>query len=100
MSAEFKSRVHTDLASGRPVVPGETFSLSKDDLKDGHNERLISEGKIIPLSEESQNSEGPNRADLEAQAKKLKVTGISDKNMTELQQAIVEAEEKQKGGDK
>lgn len=47
----FKSRSFTDLASGRPVVPGEKFNLSAEEQKDDHNQRLIDSGTIIPVGE-------------------------------------------------
>lgn len=57
MSAEqYKARVFTDLGNGRPVTPGETFSLPKYDkddpdaqVKTEHDQRLISDRKILSI---------------------------------------------------
>jgi hypothetical protein len=35
------------LADGRVIVPGESFTLNAEDLKDPHNKRLIDEGQIV-----------------------------------------------------
>lgn len=40
------------LADGRVVVPGEPIELSKDDLKDPHNMRLIEEGQLLEIKKE------------------------------------------------
>lgn len=40
-----------DLADGRVLGPGEVAELSKEDLKDPHNQRLIEEELLIPTEE-------------------------------------------------
>lgn len=103
---QYKSLAFTDLSNGRPVVPGDVFTLPvyKDDddgakEKREHDKSLIDDGKILLIPAETQKkSEPPARAELEATAKKLKIESISDKNVQELQQAIAEAEAKKEGG--
>lgn len=40
-----------DLADGRMVGPGETIKLSKEDIEDPHNKRLIDEGLLLEISD-------------------------------------------------
>lgn len=51
-----------DLADGRVLAPGEVVKLSKEDLEDPHNQRLLEEGKLLDvkanLREDSKNTEG------------------------------------------
>lgn len=46
------------LADGRVIVPGEPFDLSKDDLKDPHNQRLLDEGQIVEAKGSKSTTEG------------------------------------------
>lgn len=44
--------IHTsalDLTGGQILAPGEIVSLSADGEKDGHNARLIEEGKLLEI---------------------------------------------------
>lgn len=46
---------HADsLADGRPVAPDESVLLTADDLKQPHNQRLIAEGALLPVSEKGE----------------------------------------------
>jgi hypothetical protein len=36
-----------DLADGRVLAVGEEVDLSKEEIKDPHNQRLVEEGKLI-----------------------------------------------------
>ena len=37
------------LASGQPLVPGETVDLKAEDAKDPHNKRIIESGALIKV---------------------------------------------------
>lgn len=43
-----------DLASGQELAPGETAELSDDDVRNPHNESLITDGNLIPLDKEAE----------------------------------------------
>lgn len=43
-----------DLADGSTAGPGEEVNLTKDETREDHNERLITEGKLIPLDKAAQ----------------------------------------------
>lgn len=42
-----------DLASGQVLAPGQHVTLSKDEVADDHNARLIADGKLIGVGEKS-----------------------------------------------
>jgi len=44
-----------DLADGSTVAPGEYVTLSDEDLKDPHNERLVADGILVGTGEKSTN---------------------------------------------
>lgn len=70
--AEFTvdSRHAEELASGRPVAPGERFTLSKEDQQEPHNLRMVEEGIFRPVVE---NWDGPSYEELQKEAKKLDI---------------------------
>lgn len=39
-----------DLHGGRTLAPGESVKLTKEELREDHNERLLAEGTLIPVS--------------------------------------------------
>jgi hypothetical protein len=47
-----------DLADGRLLVPGETVSLTSEDLKDPHNARYVDEGLLISAGKPASSSKG------------------------------------------
>lgn len=40
------------LASGQPLIPGETINLKAEEVKDEHNKRIIESGSLIEVKEE------------------------------------------------
>jgi hypothetical protein len=40
-----------DLSGGQIVAPGESVKLTKEEVEDPHNARLIEESKLIPTKE-------------------------------------------------
>jgi hypothetical protein len=48
-----------DLSDGRTLAPGEVVSLTKEELSDPHNKRLIDEGVLI-TAEQPKDKEGGN----------------------------------------
>lgn len=54
-----------DLADGRVLGPGEEAELDEEAVEDPHNQRLIEEGKLIPVEEteaEAEPKPKPSRA--------------------------------------
>lgn len=45
-----------DLASGATVGVGETVDLTKEDLKESHNQRLVDEGVLISTESKEKTS--------------------------------------------
>lgn len=41
------------LADGRPFEPGEYVTLSKEEMKDPHNKRLVDEGKLLAAGKDA-----------------------------------------------
>lgn len=39
------------LASGAPIPDGDFFEMTKSDLKEPHNQRLLEEGKVLPATD-------------------------------------------------
>lgn len=89
------SRRPEDLASGRPVAPGESVKLSDDEQKEPRNKFLIGRGLLKPVTAETERNEAPKRDELVSRAKELGIEGVSRMRNDELLQAIAE---KQEGG--
>lgn len=45
------------LASGAPIPDGDFFNLTKEEVNDPHNKRLIEEGKILAAKDTKGSSE-------------------------------------------
>lgn len=78
------------LASGAPIPDGDFFQLTKEDLKEPHNLRLIAEGKVLAGSNAAQKAADDAAKDAEAQAAKDELdraaaaeTNEEDKEVTE-----------------
>jgi hypothetical protein len=71
------------LANGRPLAPQEFVKLSDEEMKDPHNARLISEGKLLEVVKVER-----TQAELQAQAAELKIDGRSNMSKSQLKEAI------------
>jgi hypothetical protein len=55
------SRHSEDLADGRVVAPGEVATLSADQQKDAHNQRLIEEGGLVEIAKPKTSRQAANK---------------------------------------
>lgn len=56
------------LASGAPIPEGDYFDLTKAELDDPHNQRLIAEGKVLPATDAAEKAAGQAAKEAEAEA--------------------------------
>jgi len=88
-----------DLEDGRVIGVGETFELDDEQMKSEFNKDKISRGVFLDITGAFDQAEEPvHREELLAKAKDLGITGRTTMRNDELQTALIEAEENQKGG--
>lgn len=74
------------LASGAPIPDGDYFDLTKTELKEPHNQRLLAEDKILPATDASEKAakDAVKEAEAElASAEQARLAAEADRDQQE-----------------